>query len=123
MLACFVAHLVGGVLQTLSIRPSKIAKRYGTDQSLEILDRNWLQAMCAFQLVSVDLIALAGLLYLLAFTDVLAPRQAIGFAIAGLAWFIQIGALKCKLKEYLLLGHWSIWFPCSGLVYWGSLSL
>jgi hypothetical protein len=129
MLVCLVAHLTGGVIQSLSIKPSKVAKRYGADQSIDILDRNWVQSMCAFQLVSVDLIALAVVLYFLAFTELLAPRQAIGFAIAGLfflwgvVWLVQLRALRCKLKDYLLLGHWSVWFLCAGLVSWGSLSL
>ena len=129
MLVCFIAHLTGGVIQSLSIKPSKVARSHGADLSLDVLDRNWAQVMCAFQLVSVDLLALAGVLYLLAFTELLAPRQAIGFALAGLfflwgvVWLVQLGALKRNLKEYLLLGHWSVWFLCSGLVYWGSLSL
>lgn len=129
MLVCFIAHLTGGVIQSLSIQPSKITKRSDADLSLDTLDRNWVQAMCAFQLVSVDLLAVTGVLYLLAFTDLLAPRQAIGFALAGLfflwgtVWLVQLGALKRELKEYLLLGHWSVWFLCSGLVFWGSLSL
>lgn len=116
-------------MQSLSIQPSKVAKKYDTEQSLVVLDRNWVQLMCAFQLVSVDLLAISGVLYLLAFTELLAPRQAIGFAVAGLfffwgiVWFAQVGALKPKLKEFLLLGHWSVWFVFSGLVYWGSLSL
>lgn len=129
MLVGFAAHITGGVVQSLSIKPSKVAEKSGAEGSLEALDRNWVQAMCAFQLVSVDLLALAGVLYLLAFTDLLAPRQSIGFAVAGLfflwgiVWLVQLGALKRKLKDYLLLGHWSVWFLCSGMVYWGSLSL
>jgi len=129
MLLCFFAHITGGVLQSLSIKPSKIANGSEPDLSLDVLDRNWVQVMCAFQLVSVDLLALAGLLYLLAFTELLAPRQAIGFALAGLfflwgvVWLVQLRALKSKPKEYLMLGHWSVWFLCSGLVYWGALSL
>ncbi len=129
MLVGFVAHTTGGVFQSLSIEPSKVAKKFSADRSLDVLDRNWVQAMCAFQLVSVDLLALAVVLYLLAFTELLAPRQAIGFAVAGLfflwgvVWLIQLGVLRRKPKDYLLLGHWSVWFLCSGLVYWGSLSL
>ena len=129
MLVCFAAHITGGIMQSLSIEPSKVAKRSGVDLSINVLDRNWVQVMCAFQLVSVDLLVLAGVLYLLAFTELLAPRQAIGFALAGLffvwgvVWLVQLGALKRKLKDYLLLGHWSVWFLCAGLVYWGSLSL
>lgn len=128
-LVCFAAHITGGVIQSLSIEPSKVARSSGKDKSIDVLDRNWVQAMCAFQLVSVDLLVLAGVLYLLAFTELLAPRQNIGFTMAGLffiwgvVWLVQLGALKRKLKDYLLLGHWSVWFLCSGLVFWGSLSL
>lgn len=100
-----------------------------TDIPIDLLDRNWVQVMCAFQLISIDLLALAGVLYLLAFTELLAPRQSIGFALAalfflwGFVWLVQLGVLKRKPKDYLLLGHWSVWFLCSGLVFWGSLSL
>ncbi len=132
MLVGFVAHMTGGVIQSLSIKPSRVSAKPGAtepDESLEKLDRNWVQAMCAFQLVSVDLIAVAGVLYLLAFSDYHAAKQTIGFAVAGLfflwgvAWLIQLGTLKRRLKDYLLLSHWAIWFLCSGLVFWGSMSL
>lgn len=129
MLVGFAAHITGGVIQSLSIEPSKVARKSGAEEPLEVLDRNWVQAMCAFQLVSVDLLVLAGVLYVLAFTELLASRQTIGFAVAGLfflwgiVWLVQLRALRRNLKDYLLLGHWSVWFLCSGLVFWGSLSL
>lgn len=130
MLVGFIAHMTGGVIQSLSVKPSKVASgSEAGDKSLEELDRNWVQSMCAFQLVSVDLLAVAGVLYLLAFTDALVPRQMIGFAVAGLfllwgiAWLVQLASLKRKPKDYFRLGHWIVWFVCAGLVYWGSLSL
>ena len=85
--------------------------------------------MCAFQLDSIDILAVIGVLYLLAFTDAHAPRQMIGFAVAalflfwGVAWLAQLVALKREPKDYLILGHWMVWFLRAGLVYWGSLSL
>ena len=124
----FVAHVTGGIKQSLSIAPSKIAGSQIDPKMLEILDRNWVQAMCAFQLVSVDLLALSGILYLLAFTDTLSPKQPIAFALAavyflwGCAWLVQLFALKRKPKDYLFLGHWVFWFFCAGLIYFGALS-
>jgi hypothetical protein len=130
MLVAFVAHMTGGLIQSLTVEPSKVSGgNAAANGEIEEIDRNWVQSMCAFQLVSVDLLVVAGVLYLLAFTDVLAPRQMIGFGVAalflfwGIAWLVQLAALKRKPKDYLYLGHWTVWFLCAGLVYWGSLSL
>ena len=128
-LLAFVAHITGGIKQSLSIAPSKVAGSHIEGGALETLDRNWVQAMCAFQLVTVDLLALSGVLFLLAFTNTLAPQQAIAFALSaiyflwGCSWLIQLLALKRKPKDYLFLGHWGFWFLCSGLIFWGAQSL
>lgn len=128
-LLAFLAHMSGGIRESLSIEPSKVASGGFKAGDLERLDRNWVQVMCAFQLVSVDLLALSFVLYLLAFTETLSPQRpiAVGLAIVyllwGISWLIQLLALKREPKDYLFLGHWSFWFLCSALVYWGSLSL
>ena len=128
-LLAFAAHMFGGIRESLSIKPSKVASGSSSPDNLEVLDRSWVQVMCAFQLVSVDLLALSFLLYLLAFTDTLSPERpiAVGLAVLyllwGVSWLVQLFALKRKPKDYLFLGHWSFWFLCAGLVYWGSLSL
>lgn len=125
----FVAHITGGLLESLSISPKKWAASNNNTELLQKADRSWVQALCAFQLVSVDLLVLCVVLYLLAFTSVLQPAREIGFAVAGIyflwgaAWLLQLAALKRTAKDYLLLGHWSVWFLCAGLVYWGALSL
>ena len=127
VLALF-AHVLGGIRQSLSIEPAKLADKENL-ANFEILDRNWVQSMCAFQLVAVDLLALSALLFLLAFIDVFLQKQLMGFALAafyflwGCAWLVQLLALRRKTMDYLLLGHWSFWFGCSALIYWGSLSL
>jgi hypothetical protein len=96
---------------------------------MNVLTRNWVQAMCAFQLVSVDLLAVSFALYLLAFTEQLSPARPIAWGLAGLylfwalSWLAQLLALRRKPIDYLLLGHWSFWCLCSGLVLWGSFSL
>jgi hypothetical protein len=123
-----LAHVFGGIRESLSVEPAKLTDRE-KNANFETLERHWVQSICAFQLVTVDLLVLSVLLFLLAFTDVLLQKQLIGFALAafyflwGCAWLVQIFILKRKAKDYLLLGHWIFWFGCSALIYWGSLSL
>jgi hypothetical protein len=122
-----LAHVFGGIRQSLSIEPSKLTS---TTQAanLEGLDRNWVQSVCAFQMVTVDLLALSALLFLLAFTNVIHQKQAVGFALSafyflwGCLWLIQLVVLRRKAMDYLVLGHWIFWFLCSALIYWGALS-
>lgn len=124
-----VAHLIGGTKETLSIAPSKHAAEDLDVGLANRLNRNWMQATCAFQMLSVDLLLVSILLYLLAFTDTLSPARTFGFALSalffvwGVVWLVQLLALKSKPRELLLLGHWMFWFVCSGLVYWGTLAL
>ena len=127
VLALF-AHLFGGIRQSLSIEPAKIADKEKLENH-EILDRNWVQSMCAFQLVTVDLLVLSVLLFILAFTDIFIQKQIVGFALSafyflwGCSWLAQLFILRRKAMDYLLLGHWVFWFGCSALIFWGSLSL
>jgi hypothetical protein len=120
-----LAHLSGGIIQSLSVEPAKVSS-HSKDS---LLQRNWVQMMCAFQLVSIDLLVLSALLFTLAFTDVIAQKQLFGFALSGFyflwgcVWLLQLAFLKQKTKEYFFLGHWVFWFVCSALIYWGSLSL
>lgn len=124
-----VAHITGGTRESLSIAPGKHVPDDFDAGLLSKLNRNWTQAICAFQMLSVDLLVMSIVLYLLAFTQTLSPARTFGFAVSalyffwGVVWFIQLLAVKSKPREYLVLGHWLFWFVCSGLVYWGSLSL
>lgn len=85
--------------------------------------------MCAFQLVTVDLLALSVLLFLLTFTEVFVQKQMIGFLLSalyflwGCSWLVQLLFLKQPAKDYLMLGQWIFWFGCSAHIYWGSLAL
>ena len=127
VLALF-AHVFGGIRQSLSVEPAKLTDKQKL-ANFETLDRNWVQSMCAFQLVTVDLFALSALLFILAFTDIFVQKQLMSFGLAafyflwGCAWLVQIVALKRKAIDYLLLGQWILWFVCSALIYWGSISL
>ena len=127
VLALF-AHIFGGIRELLSVEPAKLTDKEKL-ANFETLDRNWVLSMCAFQLVTIDLLALSALLFFLAFTDGFVHKQLIGFALAGFyflwgcAWLVQIFTLRRKATDYLLLGQWVLWFGCSALIYWGSLSL
>ncbi len=127
-LLAFFAHIFGGLRESLSIAPAKLAEKK-TLHNFESLDRNWVQSICAFQLVSIDLLALSCLLFILSFTDIFIQKQLMAFCLAGfyffwgVAWIVQLIALKRSAKDYLYLGHWVFWFGCSALIYWGALSL
>ncbi len=122
-----VAHVFGGIRQSLSVEPAKITDKRKL-ASFESLDRNWVQSMCAFQLVTIDLLALSALLFTLAFTDVINQKQLVSFGLAGFyfcwgcAWLVQLLVLRRKTKDYLFLSQWIFWFACSALVYWGALA-
>ena len=109
------AHLFGGLRQLLSVEPAKLTDKAKL-ANFETLERNWVLSMCAFQLVTVDLLALSTLLFFLAFTDVFAQKQLMGFALAafyflwGCAWLGQLFTLRRKAIDYLLLGQWVFWF-------------
>lgn len=124
----FFAHVFGGIPQSLAAEPAKLADK-GKVHDLETPQRHWVQLMCAFQLVTVDLLAVSALLFLVALTDVFVQKQLIGFSLSalyflwGCSWVVQLLALKRPPKDYLLLGQWIFWFGCSALIYWGSLSL
>lgn len=128
---CFavLAHMTGGIKESLSVRPARLADGSMGSVSQQKVERNWVQMMCAFQLVSVDLIAIAGVLYLLAFTDHLQPSRFIAIAMAvvfafwGIAWLLQLMSLKRPRQDYFILGHWVFWFACSGLLVWGARTL
>ena len=122
------AHLFGGIRELLSVEPAKLTDKEKL-ANFETLDRHWVLSMCAFQLVTIDLLALSALLFLLAYTDFFVQNQLIGFSLAafyflwGCAWLVQLFTLRRKSIDYLLLGQWFFWFACSALIYWGSLSL
>lgn len=127
VLALF-AHIFGGIRQSLSVAPARLAGKE-RPTNFEALERNWVQAMCAFQLVTIDLLVLSALLFSLAFTDVFQQEQLIGFGLAlvyflwGCSWLVQLLALRRRATDYLRLPQWAFWFGCSALIYWGSLSL
>jgi len=127
-LLAFFAHALIGIREALSTAPAKLTQRKNVDECA-VVERNWVQSICAFQLVTIDLLALSVLLFVLAFTDILGSKQVIALCLAafyflwGSAWLLQLFVLKRRPKDFLLLGQWMFWFVCAGLIYWGAQSL
>lgn len=113
MAIAVIAHIFGGTRETARIAP---------DSSAPNLTRHWVQAMGAFQMLSVDLLAVSLLLFGVALWD-LGPAEdliIIGlialFCLWGLVWLVQVQWLKRTGAGILQLPHWMIWFLCAGLL-------
>jgi len=117
MLLALIAHVLGGTKETARIYPNS---------DNEKLTQNWKQAMCAFQMLSIDLLVVMIVLFVIALTDIISFEYeltiifSIIFLLWGIVWLIQLFWLKSKRKTYLLLPQWIIWFICSALLYWGA---
>ena len=114
----FLAHLLVGTRETQSLSPAE-------EEQTEQKRRNWIQALCAFQLVSVDLL-LAIVAYLLAATQILEAKREIACFMAaylgtwGVAWLVQLKAVGAGSMNYYLLGQWILFFLCAALMAWGA---
>ena len=118
-----LAHFFVGSKETASLKPEK------GDQEIESGDKrliNWKQSMCAFQLVTVDLIGVTVALFLISLTDILPFEYELTLIIAtlfllwGVAWLVQLIILKAKASSYTALPQWVFFFSCSGLLFWGA---
>ncbi len=116
-LLALIAHLTGGTIETASLKP--------TDDD-EKKERSWKQAMCAFQMLAVDLAAVTGLLFVIAVTDWLPFEYEITLLLSalyclwGIGWLIQLLWLKSDVKTYMILPQWVFWFVGSALLYYGA---
>lgn len=116
-LLAFLAHLFGGTRETAAIAPD------GNDEKLTA---HWVQAMCAFQMLSVDLLAVAALLFVIALGDLGAFEPTITLILAllyaawGIVWIIQVKWLKRPSVGLMRLPHWMVWFFCAGLLFLGA---
>ena len=114
-LLAFIAHVLGGSRETAAIKPSDDDAKLTT---------HWVQAMCAFQMLSVDLLAVSLLLFAIAFYEMGPYESTMLLALSllfffwGLVWIIQIVWLKRGSHYLLRLPHWLVWFICAGILYW-----
>ena len=124
VLLALLAHCFIGNKEALSARPapSSPARSPGAER----VELSWVQSMCAFQLVTVDLLLLAAGLLVLGVSDGFPGRSTLAlfaaayFALWGTAWLLQLIVLRRAGKDFLLLGQWILWYVCAGLLYWGA---
>ena len=124
----FIVHTLVGNKEALSTAPGRLGNSTG-GAGFGTIERNWVQSMCAFQLVTVDLLVLSVLLFTLGATDYINPKRQIALALAvfyvlwGATWLIQLVVLKRRGQDFLILSQWLFWFVCAVLIYWGAQSL
>ncbi len=124
-LLALTAHTIGGTKESAELRPSKGIEG---DKTLEgKLIYYWKQSMCGFQMLTIDLLLVTVTLFVIALTELIPFEYeltlflSVVFFLWGLVWLIQLLWLKSKIKTYLVLGQWILWFICSGLLYWGTV--
>ena len=123
----FLAHTLIGIRETLSTNPTRLASRAERPQ-LRTIERHWVQAVCGFQMVTVDLLALAVLLFVLATTDAIEAKRQVATGLSvlyllwGLVWLGQLLVLRRRRQDFVALGQWAVWLVCAGLAYWGAQS-
>ena len=117
-LLALMAHTFVGTKENASISPN---------EDDEKLNQNWKQSMCAFQMLTIDLLLVTVTLFAISLTDIISFEYELTlflsfvFFLWGIIWLIQLFWLKSKAKTYLLLSQWVFWFVCSGLLYWGGI--
>ncbi|WP_300010192.1 hypothetical protein [uncultured Roseobacter sp.] len=116
-LIAFFAHVIVGTKETATLAPRTADEKRTT---------NWVQAMCVFQMLSVDLLVVAVTLFAIAFIDI-GPLErpatlllSLLFFIWGLVWVVQMKWLNRPAVTLWRLPHWVVWFFCSALLYLGG---
>lgn len=119
-----LAHLFIGSREALSTRPA--SPLANVKAKADEIERHWVQSLCAFQMVSVDLGVLSVLLLVVGATDRIPGRSTIAMIAAGVvslwgvAWLLQLLALRRPVIDYVKLPQWILWFVCTGLLWWGA---
>ena len=112
-----IAHIFWGTKETASISPNKSDIQ---------LTRCWKQAMCAFQMLSIDLIVVTILLFTILLTELIPFEYELTLFLSvlyflwGVVWVIQLAWLKSSAKTFMYLPHWIFWFIGSALLYSGA---
>lgn len=117
MAVALVGHISIGTKETAALEP-----RGASGKPMA----NWVQTMSAFQMLSVDLALLVGLLLTLGIWDVIPNERvfvlglAAYFAVQGALWLGHILWLKREGATLRSLPHWAVWFLCAGLLLLGA---
>lgn len=130
-LLAFIAHSFFGVKESLSLSPEAVSNKQNTnDQDTHsTLKRHWLQSMCAFQMITIDLLMLTIVLFLISLTQIISFEKHLTLALSslfflwGVAWLIQLVVLTKEKRDFIYLSQWAFWLICSALLYVGAQSM
>ena len=130
-LLAFIAHSFFGVKESLSLSPEAVADKQSTYglNDFSTLKRHWIQSMCAFQMITVDLLILTIVLFLISLTQIISFEKHLTLALSGLfflwgvAWLIQLAILTKEKRNLMYLSQWAFWLICSALLYVGAQSM
>ena len=117
MVFVVAAHVLGGTRETAAIAPDPADTKRTT---------HWIQAMAAFQMLSIDLLAMTAALFAIALADLgpYEPQITRGlagiFALWGIVWIAQILWSAKSTAILFRLPHWIVWFVCAALLLWGA---
>ena len=123
-LLALIAHTFIGTKESILLSPSSTTNNGG--QENQKLVQYWKQSMCAFQMLTVDLLLMTIVLFIIAITEWIPFEYelilflSLVFFLWGTVWLIQLFWLNTKTRTYLHLGQWIFWFICSALLIWGS---
>jgi hypothetical protein len=116
-LLAVIAHIFGGTKETASISPNESDIK---------LTRSWKQAMCAFQMLAIDLIAVTIAMFTISLTEIIPFEYELTLFLSllyflwGVVWLVQLAWLKSSAKTFMYLPQWIFWFAGSGLLYIGA---
>ena len=116
MTLAVIAHVAVGTRETATLEAACADPKQSA---------NWVQSMCAFQMLTIDLIILTAVIYVLALTDIVPQPQLVAmalawyFALQGILWIGNVVWLRRAGATLLTLPHWALWFICSGLLWFG----
>ena len=122
-LLALVAHTFIGTKETATLSPCRENEKLANSGKLIY---HWKQSMCAFQMLTVDLLLVTVTLFTISLTDIISFEHeltlflSLVFLLWGTVWLVQLFWLKSKIKTYFVLAQWVFWFVCSGLLFWGA---
>jgi len=117
IISCAVlAHFAIGTRETATLEPNDATQKRMA---------SWVQAMSAWQMLTVDLLIILALLFTIALSDVIAAERWFILGLAGYflvqaaVWFGHVVWLNREGASLKTLPHWALWLLCAGLLLLG----
>ena len=117
MTMAVIGHVVIGTRETATLEPKGSS---GKPMA------NWVQTMCAFQMLTLALLIIVAALYWIALWEAVPAMRVVTLALAAyftlqaLLWLVHILWLGRPGATLLSLPHWAVWLVCAGLLWFGA---